>query len=231
LTEFYLWISFGGMLGGVFAGLVAPNVFNNTYEYPILLAAALLMLPGMFDGGWHRFLTDSGPGLIASVLIAVTGIAFDMRSLVGEAITSQVFGVFLVGLVALMLFNARRLARYFGVIVFALLVTRLWQPGNSPILATRSFFGVHQVVETADRTHYLLSHGTTIHGAARVRDASGNPVLGRPEPLAYYYFGGPISEAVEATRAARGTLSNVAAVGLGTGSLACHRRDNEQWTF
>src|ERR1700688_2411795 len=41
LTEFYLWTSFGGMLGGVFAGLIAPNVFNNIYEYPILIAAAL----------------------------------------------------------------------------------------------------------------------------------------------------------------------------------------------
>ena len=32
-------------------------------------------------------------------------------------------------------------------------------------------------------------------------------------------------------RAARGGLARVAAVGLGTGSLACHRRGNEPWTF
>ena len=51
LTEFYLWTSFGGVLGGVFAGLIAPNLFNNIYEYPILIAAALLVLPGMFAGG------------------------------------------------------------------------------------------------------------------------------------------------------------------------------------
>jgi hypothetical protein len=44
LTEFYLWISFGGVLGGVFAGLIAPSVFSGTYEYPILIAAALLVL-------------------------------------------------------------------------------------------------------------------------------------------------------------------------------------------
>ena len=35
----------------MFAGLVAPNVFNNIYEYPILIAAALLALPGVFAGG------------------------------------------------------------------------------------------------------------------------------------------------------------------------------------
>ena len=231
LTEFYLWISFGGALGGVFAGLIAPNVFNNTYEYPILLAVALLVLPGMFEGGWRKFVNDAGPGLIASAILMVVGVAFDLRPLLGAENSAPIFGGFLIALAALMLFNARRLARFFGLIVFALLVTRLWQPGVSTILTTRSFFGVHQVVETADHNFYLLFHGTTIHGAARVRDASGNPVLGRPEPLTYYYFGGPISDAVAATRGALGTLGNVAAVGLGTGSLACHRRDGEQWTF
>jgi hypothetical protein len=42
LTEFYLWISLGGVLGGIFAALIAPNIFNRAYEYPILVIAALL---------------------------------------------------------------------------------------------------------------------------------------------------------------------------------------------
>ena len=32
LTEFYLWVSFGGVLGGIFAGLIAPNIFSGTYD-------------------------------------------------------------------------------------------------------------------------------------------------------------------------------------------------------
>ena len=77
----------------------------------------------------------------------------------------------------------------------------------------------------------MLYHGTTIHGAERVREADGTPVTGRPEPLTYYYFGGPISEGIAAARAAQGGLGNVAVVGLGAGSLACHRQDGESWTF
>lgn len=42
LTEFYLCISLGGVLGGAFAALLAPLIFNNAYEYPIALAAACL---------------------------------------------------------------------------------------------------------------------------------------------------------------------------------------------
>ncbi|MGH6770494.1 MAG: spermidine synthase, partial [Xanthobacteraceae bacterium] len=70
----------------------------------------------------------------------------------------------------------------------------------------------------------------TLHGAERLRDHDASANL-MPEPLTYYYFGGPISEAVAAVREARGGLGHVAAVGLGTGSLACHRRAEEAWTF
>jgi hypothetical protein len=232
LTEFYLWISFGGALGGLFAGLIAPNVFDNIYEYSILLATALLILPAMFEGGWQRFVSDAGPGLIMATLLALIGIAHDLRPLI-SAVPQRTFLIFLLVIAAMTLLNARRVVPYFAVIVVALLVTRLWQPGSGQniIAAVRSFFGVHQVVETTDRTHYLLFDGTTIHGAMRVRDASGAPVLGRPEPTTYYYFGGPISDAIEATRRPHGTLDRVAVIGLGAGSLACYRHESEQWTF
>src|SRR3954469_17812796 len=38
LTGFYVALSFGGMVGGLFAGLVAPFTFSWVAEYPILLA-------------------------------------------------------------------------------------------------------------------------------------------------------------------------------------------------
>lgn len=43
LTEFYLFMSFGGVLGGAFTSLLSPVVFSTVMEYPILLAAALLV--------------------------------------------------------------------------------------------------------------------------------------------------------------------------------------------
>jgi hypothetical protein len=67
-----------------------------------------------------------------------------------------------------------------------------------------------------------------LHGAERIGSAASGA---SPEPLTYFYFGGPISETIEAVRGARGGLGRVAVVGLGAGSLACHRLDNEQWTF
>ena len=65
LTEFYLCTSFGGVVGGAFAGLLAPQIFNGNYEYPILIALALLCTPGLFAAGIRKALTEASPWLAA----------------------------------------------------------------------------------------------------------------------------------------------------------------------
>ncbi len=39
LTQFYVMVSVGGAVGGLFVGLLAPHIFNAYYEFPIGLAA------------------------------------------------------------------------------------------------------------------------------------------------------------------------------------------------
>ncbi len=115
--------------------------------------------------------------------------------------------------------------------MFAFVLTGLWRPGLRQVEIVRSFFGVHQVVDTADGTHRLLFNGLTIHGSERIRAEAGEALPARPEPLTYYYSGGPLSDTIDAARAAQHGLARVAVVGLGTGSLACYRRDGERWTY
>ncbi len=77
LTEFYLWISLGGVLGGVFNSLIAPVVFSSVVEFPLaFILAALLrpspgekrrdlgdwLLPGLSDCRWRRRLPPCGIG-------------------------------------------------------------------------------------------------------------------------------------------------------------------------
>jgi spermidine synthase len=228
LTEFYLWTSFGGVLGGVFAGIIAPHLFNYTYEYPVLIVAALLVLPGLFSGGARYFFREAAPGLIATAGALAVWFMISARLPLSAELPMQVA---LVALSALMLFNAKHPARFAGLVVFAFVLTGLWRPGLGHVEKFRSFFGVHQVVDTADGNYRLLFNGTTIHGAERIRAEAGQLLPARPEPLTYYYFGGPLSDTIEAARGAQHHLDQVAVVGLGTGSLACHRRDGEHWTF
>ncbi len=228
LTDFYLATSIGGVLGGVFTGLIAPNVFSTTTEYPILVAAAVLALPMTFANGLRAALKDAAiPLALAAMLFllhALTAIRIPIDWMVG-------FQGALIAVAALILLSRQKPARIFGLVVLAFALSGLWQPGQSNLETTRSFFCVHKLADSANGNFRLLFHGTTIHGADRIRNEDGSPVAGHAEPLAYYYRGGPISETILATRAARGRLAEVAAVGLGTGSLACYVEPGENWTF
>ncbi len=228
LTDFYLATSIGGVIGGIFTGLIAPNVFLSTAEYPILIAVAALALPGAFAGGIGNMLRSAALPLVTVAVLAALYVVTSWRPPADWMIGFQVI---LIGLAALMLLQKSNAARFFGLVALVFTLTALWLPGRNNVEVTRSFFGVHKVVDTADGKYRLLFHGTTIHGAERLRADDGALIAGRPEPLAYYYRGGPISETILSTRAQRGKLANVAAVGLGTGSLACYRERGENWTF
>jgi hypothetical protein len=228
LTDFYLATSIGGVVGGVFTGLIAPNVFSSTTEYPILVAAAVLALPGAFSSGVRSALRAMSLPLALSFILLVVHYFAEVRIPISWMVAFQVP---LIALAVGILFSKANPARMFGLVVLAFALSGLWQPGQASVETTRSFFGVHKVADSADGAYRLLFHGTTIHGADKIKNADGSPVTGRAEPLTYYYRGGPISETILATRAARGKLTSVAAVGLGTGSLACYREPGESWTF
>ena len=228
LTEFYLCTSFGGVIGGAFAGLLAPRLFNGNYEYPVLIALGLLCTPGLLAGGPRRALGEALPWLGFSAALAL---AWYVTRFQPPAALELPFQVLLALLAAVMLFQRQRPMRFFGLVIVSFVVTGLWRPGVAPIETARSFFGVHKVAEINDGRARLLFHGTTIHGAQRLRNDDDTPVTGLPAPQTYYYFGGPLAEAINAARAARGGLDHVAVVGLGTGSLACHRTGREHWTF
>ncbi len=228
LTEFYLCTSLGGVIGGAFAGLLAPQIFNGNYEYPILIVLALLCTPGIFAGGLRKALADASPWLVLSAVLALVWCVTRWQA---PATLELPFQVLLALLAAVMLFGRKRPMRFFGLVVLTFVVTALWRPGIAPIETARSFFGVHRVADVAEGKARFLYHGTTIHGAQRLRNDDGTAVSGPPAPLTYYYRGGPMGEAIAAARTARGGLDHVAVVGLGTGSLACHRKMGEHWTF
>jgi spermidine synthase len=74
LTGFYLSLSFGGALGGIFAGLVAPHIFSTLVEFPIalVLMAVLIFIAWMRDpGDGTRRFVRRGVGLLLSMCATV----------------------------------------------------------------------------------------------------------------------------------------------------------------
>ncbi len=53
LTEYYLWMSAGGVAGGLLCALVAPLIFKSIAEYPLMLVAACLLRPSFSLGRYE----------------------------------------------------------------------------------------------------------------------------------------------------------------------------------
>ena len=54
LTEFYLCMSIGGVLGGIFNNLVAPVIFKSIIEYSLMLVLVLFLRPQTHFWAWIR---------------------------------------------------------------------------------------------------------------------------------------------------------------------------------
>ena len=207
LTEFYMWISVGGVLGGIFSGLIAPYIFPDVWEYPILLVLALLCRPGMFDIGRRRWLVEGGVIALALALCLIPRYAFGLKL---PAEINTVWMIALILLVGVMMLQAAHPARLVGLTAAVVILSGAYQPGVAQMESARSFFGVHKVVESYDGRFRKLQHGTTVHGAQKIRDEAGRPVTGRPEPLTYFHPRSPLARRLppsgpqEATSSASG---------------------------
>lgn len=221
LTEFYLWMAFGGVLGGAFNVLFAPTLYTSLVEYPFALIIAFGLRPGVSRtyGGWRAFLLDvSLPALVGFAIWAALRWPSGPRSWGGYG-TQTLLGAAAIA-VAFFWKRPLRLALGAGAIYAATQVSDAMD--SSIIVERRSFFGIYRVRQILE--YKVLQHGTTTHGGQSTRPER------RLEPLTYYYKEGPLGQ-IFATVAADRPMRNVAIVGLGTGATACYGRPDERWTY
>ena len=261
LTEFYLWMALGGALGGMSAALIAPLVFSQVYEYPLLLALSMACRPGVFSiaamqrfvgsvaGALGRVVTvpaswrsaqltaDDKERLLMAWLLFAAGllIIYWVPWAIGKlgirtadwGTTPYVVGV-LVAILVLDFFSPPR-QLLAALLVFCALV---WLPsGVKRGEAQRSYFGVYRVQTSSDGAYHTLIHGTTLHGAQRVRNELDEPVFDT-KPATYYYPGSPMAQTIAIVRERVGEgKGRYGVTGLGSGSLACHSKPGESWRF
>jgi hypothetical protein len=231
LTGFYVALSFGGMIGGLFAGLIAPNVFSWVAEYPILIVLAALCRP---PGGerWPSVSRLIWPiaVVLAIVLIVPTQMKGETFDWLEEHRISVVGSVAGLGMLLAVALNTARL-KLAALAALALTLVRVYPADDGRVETVRSFFGVHKIVTTPHGQYHVLMHGTTIHGAEKVQNDDGKPIEGRPEPITYYHKDGGIGRAVTAIRERKGAPLRVAVIGLGSGTLTCAAELGETWKF
>jgi hypothetical protein len=232
LTGFYVALSFGGMVGGLFAGLIAPFTFSWIAEYPILLALAALCRPPGGDERLPRWSLWYWP-LLAVIAVALIAPSWSTGKIMGWLDDHRVWVIGAVGVLSALLalgLNANRW-KIFATVVVALVLIRAYPSDDGRVETVRSFFGVHKIVVTPHGQYHVLMHGTTIHGAQKFQNDDGSPLTGRPEPISYYHKDGGIGQAITAIRERKGAPLRVAVIGLGSGTLTCASAPNENWKF
>jgi SAM-dependent methyltransferase len=246
LTGFYLLIALGGVLGGLFNALLAPLIFNSLAEYPLVMAAACVLVVGGVGPRQPRALVSA-----AVLIVGVTALAFVLFSntlalRVDVAFVSRALGVastklglwldnlertvnkeLIYGPPIVACFFLRRRPVVLGLALVGVLATSAYVGArrDDQIRQVRSFFGVLKVIRVEGENGYTeLRHGTTIHGRQSLDPAR------RQEPISYYHRRGPIAQ-LYAELERRGTPLSTAVIGLGTGTMAAFARPGEAMTI
>ncbi|MFI5387338.1 MAG: spermidine synthase [Fimbriimonadales bacterium] len=234
LTEFFFYVSLGGVLGGVFNALIAPTVFNSFFEYPLVLAAACAFRPKA--AGWKIARLDWVYPFGVAIVAMATALLLKPMDLESHVKSGIMIGVPLV----LAFFAVDRALRFAGSLLAVFLMCSIMQVGVAGhiIEAKRSFFGVHRVeqYENSNGRFRDLIHGNTLHGLENFGKLNHSPELAgvfdnfrdEPTPLTYYYPTGPIGQVFKHLGPSR---RSIALVGLGIGSMAAYGRTGQQMTY
>ena len=236
LTEFYLLMSLGGVVGGAFNALLAPVIFDNVWEYPLVLTLCCLARPwgqgaierwryGVLFGG----LVAAGAAVFVNGFTNHLGVRqFHLGGLTGPDLLKLLIKLLLVSAVV-SAFVIRRRALVFFAMVAALSLAAQGAGDRLDVQQTkRSFFGVLRTsrfpVAGLGGEVRMLSHGTTLHGGQ-----AQDPRY-RCRPLVYYAPETPIGQVFTKVRAAKPSLT-IGAVGLGTGAISAYTRPTDRMTF
>jgi hypothetical protein len=242
LTAFYLMVSAGGALGGVFVSIVAPLIFPDFWEYQVSL-----FLCGLFafcvlwlDKKSWLYTSRLSTGIVAlfaMAMVPLLGARYVDRDFFGRLNgTPYDVGLAVLGiLVAVAIIHDLRTSRaaearsnvpvqLAAFLVLASLGTLLgaqilYQP-DAVVERKRSFFGVRTLFKTEQAL--VLRHGATIHGWQYFDPGR------RMVPTAYYIPETGIGLLMaNYPRSGRGTQASseglrIGVVGLGVGTLATY---------
>ncbi|MEM9395768.1 MAG: transporter [Pseudomonadota bacterium] len=217
LTVFYISMSVGGALGGVFNSLIAPTIFSAIYEgYVTLILIGLLF--------WLANKGETTKRSISIAVLAALGAFYAFNTLPATFDIDLSVALLLAVLVAFAL-----VLTYLHKSPVAILVALTAYVGldiawnaEDHLFRDRSFFGAHKVYDTHGKRLYV--NGTTVHGSQRL-DEMGM----KPTPLAYYHPGSPMAQIVESDYGR--SVDRVGVVGLGVGALACYAQPGQTWDF
>jgi hypothetical protein len=208
LTEFYLWVSVGGAIGGMLGAFAAPVVFNWIAEYPIAIVATVALMAGV-KSKRPRVLAIG----LALMFVGSLGIVF--------ATDEPTIVALLLGLAGVGAYGLFPRSSWLALPLFAIFLVGSLQSDGELLAQERTFFGVYRIFAAESGDHVMVS-GTTVHG---VQPFSPTPQL---RPLAYYAASGPFGQLMVEVGT---TTKDIGIIGLGAGALSAYLDAQQTITF
>lgn len=223
LTDFYFWLSLGGVAGGMFNTLLAPNLFSMVAEYPLAILCATL-----FRQGKGKAALSWKSDLLFSVLLALLVIALARGVALAGFGAGRLVNLAVLGPPMILAYRAvnqpRRYA--FGVIaIYAACLFFFSGRGHLLEYRERTFFGTNKVERDGNGRFRMFFHGSTLHGQ-QFLDPERRHVAS-----AYFSRRGPMGRIFDLARKGIPGFSQVGVVGLGAGTLATYAEQGDAWTF
>jgi hypothetical protein len=242
-TSFYLAIAAGGALGSILAGVVAPRVFPDFWEFEIVLwaAGALIIAAAIrdHDSWWYSGHAWWGAALVATGLL-IAWLAGSVNSLIEATLNELHFyqavacilGAIIASIAIHRVIAGRPTTqRALHICVLAILILygylfveySRWR-SQDLVTRTRNFYGV--IFVQRDRFMTYLIHGATFQGS-QYRAISRVRV-----PTLYYGYDSGIGVLLENHPKRRsGSPMRLGVVGLGAGTLAAYGRPGDYIRF
>jgi hypothetical protein len=223
LTEFYLWLSLGGVIGGIFNALIAPLVFTQLAEFWITIVLAALLTPTGISSDVERKSWPLDVAYLTLFCLILLGGIWVWQTLQEKQI-AYTYRVDIAVVAALFVYAFHKRPGRFGIALGVFLASGLI---FEPLLAerlyqSRNFFGVLKVTQKPG--FRILTNGTTVHGMQSSLPAQ------RREPVSYFHRSGPLGDVFETMqRASNGR--HIGVIGLGTGAIACYTTPEDHLIF
>lgn len=215
LTSFYLSISAGGALGGLFVGLLCPMIFKTHFELAIgLIGGFIVGWLTIFNDGREKWLKGRDWLQWALLLLVMAPTAvFVMQGNVEEI-------------------EMRRLASLLPARWQETLTRRGWlaKPDDDLLAIERNFYGTVTVSKMGDEDEDPDNAGRALYNGRIWHGFQFTSPERELEPSTYYVTGTGAALAVqENPRAGQGL--RVAVIGLGSGSMAAHAQSGDTYRF
>ena len=229
LTYFYMWMSIGGALGGLFNAVLAPYLFIGAIEYYLILCISVFAmghLKGIFN--IKTLLKNCLFGGILILLLILGWFQLDTDKELSLA-TIQI-------LMIIVFYTNQSLQRSLLIVIAFLLAEPTYSiymnltsdqeqaaemQKNEPqtVFRARNFFGISEVTYNPEHNAYKYYHGTTFHGG-QFKD----PRYALRPGTYYHHLLTEFKDVLQLSK----KQDPIAVTGLGVGTLTCFASNNQE---